>query len=150
MTYERLREVFENVQRVHDEAAEFCAEAAKTRDQRLGLLADFFRQREKALARRLKSLEDSEDSAVLETWVQYVLGQDLGEILAELRAGRDPDSNAALTKCSELQTAIIGLFRQLAENVNAPSVRAILEDLAASEESALHELGMAKMTQREA
>lgn len=150
MTHTQLREVLDRVQRVHCEAAEWCADAAEAPDERQSLLAEFFRQREEMLGRRLKSLETNELRPILETWVQVAPTQGVDGALAALRAARDEGSSTILKKCLELQNEIVGLFRQLAENLDAPTVREVLQDLAASEESAAKQLAVAEVTQRDA
>jgi hypothetical protein len=143
MTYQQFRDVFY-------EAAECCARSAGAPDERLGLLADFFRQREEALGRRLKSWEDTERASVLDTWVQDAPAQGVEKALAALRAARDQGASTTLKKCLDLQEEIVKLLRQLAESPNAPTVREALEELAASEENAVKELGLADMTGWEA
>jgi hypothetical protein len=150
-TYQPLRDIFDHIAHVHHHAAECCAKVAHGPDEQVQVLADFFRQREETFGTYSKSLEGGQQTAVLDTWLQYVPTQDLVEALTALRAARNQkDSNAIFTKCLELQGKIVALLKQLAANLHAPTVRDVLQNLAVSEEAALKPLETAKVTQDDA
>ena len=150
MAYAQLREVFDKIRRVHQEAAQCCANLADGPDQRLSLLADLFRKRERAFARRLKAFEVSEHASLLDTWVQYVPFEGVDETLAALQADRAQGSSATLKACLELQQRIARFLRELADNLSAPKAHDFLQSLADSEESAVKDFGMAMLTENDA
>lgn len=153
MTYKQLREVLGAVQRVHAEAAGCCTDVRDTPDERLRLLADFFRRQEDALGQRLTTSgppEAPEMPDVLDTWVQFVPTKRIDDALTALCAARDRGASATLKRCLDLQGEIVEFFRQLAENLDAPRAREMLRDLAESEHSGLRQLGLADTMQKDA
>ena len=150
MAYAQLREVFHRIHRVHEEAARCCAHLADGSDRRLSLLADLFRKRERAFARRLKAFEVGAHASLLDTWVQYVPFEGVEETLADLQADQAQGSSATLKTCLELQQRIARFLRELADNLSAPKVQEFIQSLADSEESAAKDFGMAMLTENDA
>jgi len=147
MTYKQLREILDYVRHVHRQAAVYCGDSANAGDERRRLLADFYEQREQALAGWLASLRNDEQTAVLDAWVQYVPNEGVDEALTALRRAQDQGSLATSKGCLRLQEEIIRLVRQLADTLNMPPVHDILLALAAGEEHALKQLALADATQ---
>lgn len=148
MSYQRIRDILSDLRRVHEEAAACCGAEDGVSDERLRLLAEFFRDGEARLAARLKKAEEGARAEVLDTWVQFVPTGGVDKALQELRAATEDGPDPTLASCLTLHGQIAEMLRHLAEMVPAEEAREMLQHLADMEEQAIRELSLAN-TMRE-
>ena len=143
MTYQRIRDILDDIRRAHEEAATCCATAADTPDERLRLLAGLFREGEERLATRLKRAEEDSQAETLDTWVQFVPIGGVDKALHGLRAAGEEGPDRTLENCLALHEQIAKTLRHLAEIVPAEEARDMLQHLANMEEQAIRDLSLA-------
>lgn len=143
MSYQRIRDILSDLRRVHEEAAACCGAADGASDERLRLLAEFFRNGEARLVAHLKKAEEGARAEVLDTWVQFVPIGGVDKALQELRAATEEGPDPTFASCLTLHEQTVGALRHLSEMVPTEEAREMLQHLANMEEQALRELGLA-------
>ncbi len=143
MSYQRIRDILSDLRRVHEEAAACCDAVDDAPDERLRLLAGFFRDGEARLAARLKKAEETGRAEVLDTWVQFVPTGGVDKALQELRAATEEGPDPTFANCLTLHEQTVKALRHLAEMVPAEEAREMLQHLADMEEQAIRELSLA-------
>ncbi len=132
-----------NIRRVHEEAAECCARAAGTPNERVQLLTDFLRSGEQRLDNYVESAVDDGQADLLDTWVQFVPTGGVDNALKALQASSHHESaETTVQKCLELQAEIVALLRHLSETIQVPEVSELIQRLAEREERAVHQWGV--------
>lgn len=149
-TFTQLRDLLDYLKNVHEQAAECCAQAKYSTDQRVNLIVDLFGQWEQRLERFLDTLERGQRTAFLDTWVQFAPTEDIDEALSAVKQGRDQPPEILVRRCFDLREQILALFDLLADRLKAPEVREQLSDLAEIERKATKDLGIADIMRRDA
>ena len=150
MASTKLHDAFDEIKQIHHQAAACCAEGTHSSDERLNLLADFFRQWEERLESYVDSLERGEQKAILGTWVQFAPTEGIDNALSSLRRTKCHETGVFVDRCFELQNEIVTLLEELANSLEAPKVRELLLDLAKFEQHAARNLGLAEVMGRDA
>jgi hypothetical protein len=150
MTCTQLHDIFDEIKHIHYQAAACCTEGARTSDERLHLLGDFFRQREQRLASFVDCVERGEQKGILNTWVQFASTQNIHNALASLRRAECHELEACMKRCFELQEEIVLLLRDLSDRIQVPQVSQLLLEVAHFEQQAARQLGLATLTEHDA
>ncbi len=144
MTYQSVREILENVRRFHRRLRREVEAAEQTiGDRRSDYLLESFRRGEREMDRALAQYENEGDSAVLDTWIQYVPTEDLERFLNEspMPTGEKPEDVVEWKQ--EFDKALAAFYRQLADQDSAPRVQEFFESLAAMVEQRIANEGWA-------
>lgn len=150
MTSTQLHDVFDEIKQIHHQAAACCTEGARSSDERYNLLADFFRQWEQRLESYVDSVEEGDQKAILDTWVQFASTEGIHNALASLRRTECHELQLCVKRCFELQDEIVTLLQELANRLDAPKVRQLLLDAANFEQQAARKLGSAELMEYDA
>lgn len=143
MTYQQVREILNDIRRVHEEAAACCAAADDASDERLRLMAGLFRDGEARLAMRLKQAEEGASDEILETWVQFVPTGGVDKALHDLRAATAEGLDPMFAGCMALHEQVVKALRHLSEIVPAEEAHDLFQHLAGMAEQANRELSLA-------
>jgi len=150
MVFEQVRDILDQIKLIHRQAASHCFESEHSSDERVNLLMEYFRQWEEALRSWVESVESSERSTVLDTWVQFGTTREIDEALTSLRGAQREGPDALVSRSLELQQEIVEFLRQLAGSLDTPDAHNLVLDLAEFEEGANRRLGMAVLTSHDA
>jgi hypothetical protein len=150
MSSTKLHDVFDEIKQIHHQAAACCGEGAHSSDERLNLLADFFREWEERLEGYVDSLEGGERKAVFDTWVQFAPTEAIDKALSSLRCTQCNETGVFVDRCFELQEEIVTVLGDLANSLDAPNVRQLVLDVAKFEQQAARRLGAAELTEYDA
>ena len=107
MSFTQLQNIFDEIKQIHRQAAACCAESADSSDERLNLLADFFRQWEQRLESYVDSIEGGKQKEILDTWVQFAPTEGIDNALSSLRRTECHELGVFVKQCFELQNEII-------------------------------------------
>jgi hypothetical protein len=150
MRFVQLREVFDLIKQVHQEASVCCEESSHSDDERLNLLAEFFRGWEARLGEYVAAWEESDRNGALNTWVPFLSTERILHALSLLRLEHCLDKKMFLGRCFELQDEIVALLQEMAENLDAAHARELLLEVAKFEQQAARKLASAELTELDA
>ncbi len=135
MAYQPVREILDHVRQFHRKLRGQIQAAADTIDDpRTDALLKSIRQGEKEIDLALAEYEKQGDSAVLDTWIQYVPYEDLNDVLRDSKLPAHATPDEAVAWKQEFDKALAAFYRQMADQDAAPRVQAFFESLAATTE----------------
>jgi len=149
-TFTQLRDILDRLKTVHERAAECCAQAKHSDDERLNLLVEYFHRWERRLEDWLDSLERERRKTFLDTWVQFAPIEDVDHALATLCEAQEKDTETVANACFDLRQEVLKLIGLMADRLKGPDVREHLLKLAEIERKAARELAIADVMRRDA
>ena len=133
MAYQTVREILDRVRQFHQKLRREIETADdETDDPRTDALLKSLRQGEKETDLALGEYEEQGDSAILDTWIQYVPYKDLEDVLRDSKPPAHSTPDEAVAWKQEFDKALAAFYRQMADQDSAPRVQEFFEGLAAT------------------
>ena len=139
MPAKQVKDVLRWMQSVHkDVCSRFESLGTHVENERVRLLLDYIRGKEKLLAQSLHQYEEDAPEAVLETWVQFYPDevQDRRRFLDDLED--DATLDGVVEQCQQVDRSLIKTCQTIAEEAESEPVRGLFTSLARLEENMDH------------
>jgi hypothetical protein len=138
MSYQQIREILEAIHNFHRQLRRELEEAyPETQDAHSRFLIRSIRRAEKELNAALARDSNEGESAVLDTWIQYVAAEDLEELMLTGHLPPHASPDEILEWKRSFDEALAGFYRQLVDRVDSPKAVELLESLAREVEQRL-------------
>jgi len=131
MSYQQVYDILSRIRAVHRRLRDDLERARPdAEDERTRFVLESIRRDEQAMNLALGSSQQEQGDLPLQTWIQYVPDEDSQRLLNETNFTEDMGPEEVVARKVEIDESLVSLYRRLAEQSSAPSVREFFERLA--------------------
>jgi hypothetical protein len=133
--FQRVADILDRIRGLHREFQHHYAQNSRWQsDERLALLLENMARQEGDLASSLASFDAEAQSAVRETWLQYVPLEQVTRVLDDIEPDPQADIESVIADATALDAALVDAYRILASSNAPPRVRELFANLVEMEQ----------------
>ena len=129
MVFSQVRDVVALIRKAHQQLRQNLKDAmSQPRDSRTKEIVDTLNREEQDLQRTLAECgAESQDSPLLDVWLQYIPDESLHDALTSVEFSSDLSADEVVVRKLQFDQALVTLLDQLAQTANPPSVKEFFE-----------------------
>ena len=140
----QVRDILDSIAGFYRRLSELCTTARQnTQGERLPYLLEYIAAHELQLATSVEQFEETAESGLLDTWLQFGADESLDGILAQLNIQSDMPEDDIVREVLNVDSKLIALYEALAGETSSPHVEELFEGLAQMQEARERQLARA-------